>query len=35
MSEEKRSCDNCDFWGLCDHQGAYKTKDGKWCYEYE
>jgi len=26
------NCNKCDFYGECDHQGAYK-KDGKWCYE--
>jgi len=25
-------CNECDLYGECDHQGAYK-KDGKWCYE--
>ncbi|MCK4976049.1 MAG: hypothetical protein KAS36_03880 [Anaerolineales bacterium] len=29
---EKKDCDDCDSYGQCDHQGAYK-KDGKWCYE--
>lgn len=33
--EEKREneCDTCEFYGECDHQGAYKTEDGRWCYE--
>lgn len=26
------NCSKCDWYGECDHQGAYK-KDGKWCYE--
>lgn len=26
------SCNKCNLYGECDHQGAYK-KDGKWCYE--
>jgi hypothetical protein len=29
---EKKNCNECQFYGKCDHQGAYK-KDGKWCYE--
>jgi hypothetical protein len=32
MDERIHSCDNCEFWGECDHQGAYK-KEGKWCFE--
>ena len=32
MDERIRDCTKCDFYGECDHQGAYK-KDGKWCYE--
>lgn len=27
-----RSCDNCQFYGECDHQGPYQ-KNNKWCYE--
>ena len=30
--EEKKQCEECDYYGQCDHQGAYK-RDGKWCYE--
>ena len=26
------TCNECDLWGECDHQGAY-VKDGKWCYD--
>ncbi len=28
----KRDCNECDLYGECDHQGAYKIND-KWCYE--
>lgn len=32
IDERIRDCNKCNFYGECDHQGAYK-KDGKWCYE--
>ena len=31
-SKPPKSCNDCDFYGICDHQGAYKIDD-KWCYE--
>ncbi len=30
--EKHPSCSECDLYGECDHQGAYKT-EGKWCNE--
>jgi len=32
LDNEKMDCNKCDYYGECDHQGAYQ-KDGKWCYE--
>lgn len=26
------TCNKCELYGECDHQGVYK-KDGKWCYD--
>ncbi len=34
MQEPKKGCNGCEFWGECDHQGAYHI-DGKWCYDKE
>ncbi|KKM90408.1 hypothetical protein LCGC14_1239120, partial [marine sediment metagenome] len=31
-SKPPSKCIECELYGECDHQGAYK-KDGKWCYE--
>lgn len=33
MDERIRNCDKCEKLGQCDHQRAYKTKEGRWCFE--
>lgn len=31
-TKPEKDCNECEFYGECDHQGAYQL-DGKWCYE--